>query len=295
MHQIRFPRRLSETLPTMYDLPSEDPEELGLPDQFHDLQPSLLRDTCKCGDATDLFFGIDLNLYYDANHTLWHKRPDYFLVIGVPTPESQDDLRWSYVMWQEGVSPTLVVELLSPGTEDEDLGRKPVRDIGKPPTKWEVYERILQVPFYVVYDRDENRLRVFILEQGRYQAVTLDPKNPRYWFDVLGLGLGVWQGHYQDVEGKWLRWYDAQGEWVPTPIEQVTVERSAKELVESELQAERSAKELAESKLQAERSARRSAISRLLALGLTAQQVAEALEFSPEEVEQAMQEVVVEN
>jgi hypothetical protein len=24
------------TLPTMYDLPSEDPEEMGLPDEFHD-------------------------------------------------------------------------------------------------------------------------------------------------------------------------------------------------------------------------------------------------------------------
>jgi hypothetical protein len=28
--------------PTMYDLPSEFPEEPGLPDVFHDLQPQLL-------------------------------------------------------------------------------------------------------------------------------------------------------------------------------------------------------------------------------------------------------------
>jgi hypothetical protein len=32
-------------LPTMYDLPSEDPEEPGLPDEFHDLQPQLLSRT----------------------------------------------------------------------------------------------------------------------------------------------------------------------------------------------------------------------------------------------------------
>ena len=31
-----------ETLPTMYDLPSENPEEKGLPDDFHFLQPLLL-------------------------------------------------------------------------------------------------------------------------------------------------------------------------------------------------------------------------------------------------------------
>ncbi|MEQ8467250.1 MAG: hypothetical protein RIC07_27245, partial [Coleofasciculus sp. E1-EBD-02] len=28
-----------QTLPTMYDLPSDNPEEPGLPDEFHFLQP----------------------------------------------------------------------------------------------------------------------------------------------------------------------------------------------------------------------------------------------------------------
>ena len=32
-------------LPTMYDLPSEDPKEPGLPDTFHGLQPQLLDET----------------------------------------------------------------------------------------------------------------------------------------------------------------------------------------------------------------------------------------------------------
>jgi hypothetical protein len=33
--------------PTMYDLPSEDPEEPGLPDDYHDLQPQLLSRTLR--------------------------------------------------------------------------------------------------------------------------------------------------------------------------------------------------------------------------------------------------------
>jgi hypothetical protein len=41
------PRPAWETMPTMYDLKSEDPEEPGLPDEFHDFQPQLLRETCK--------------------------------------------------------------------------------------------------------------------------------------------------------------------------------------------------------------------------------------------------------
>jgi len=37
----------TKVLPTMYDLRREDPEEPGLPDEFHDFQPELLRLTCR--------------------------------------------------------------------------------------------------------------------------------------------------------------------------------------------------------------------------------------------------------
>jgi Uma2 family endonuclease len=66
--------------------------------------------------------------------------------LGVSSADTQEDLRWSYVLWQEGVSPFLMVELLSPGTEGEDLGTN-VRELGKPPVKWAVYERMLRIPF----------------------------------------------------------------------------------------------------------------------------------------------------
>jgi Uma2 family endonuclease len=39
------PRPPREILPTMYDLPSEHPEEPGLPDEHHYLQPQLLSAT----------------------------------------------------------------------------------------------------------------------------------------------------------------------------------------------------------------------------------------------------------
>jgi Uma2 family endonuclease len=125
MYQTNSSELVQKPLPTMYDLPSEDPQEPGLPDEFHVFQPQLLRETCqvKTYAADDIFIGTDINLYYDSRHTLWQKRPHWFLVLGVPSAKRQEDLRWSYVVWQEGVSPFLVVELLSPGTEDEDLGR----------------------------------------------------------------------------------------------------------------------------------------------------------------------------
>jgi len=86
MIQTDPPRPSQEVLPTMYDLPSEDPEEPGLPDEFHDLQPQLLRESFNPSNyqADEIFVGTDLNLYYDVRHSNWHKCPDWFAVVGVP-------------------------------------------------------------------------------------------------------------------------------------------------------------------------------------------------------------------
>ncbi len=285
MYQTQFPRPPSETLPTMYDLPSEDAEDMGLPDEFHDFQPQLLRETCKppTYSPADFFVGADLNLYYDGRHPQWYKRPDWFLALGVSIGDRQQDMRWSYVLWQEFVSPFLVVELLSPGTEDEDW-RRNIRELGKPPIKWEVYEKALRVPFYVVFDRYENTFRLFSLVYGKYQERQLDENNPRFWFDELDLGLGVWSGSYGGFEGQWLRWYDNQGEWIATAIEQTEIERSARRDAEIEATTERSARTQAEAKLTA-------AIPQLIGLGLTIEQVAQSLGLTIAEIEQALREL----
>ncbi len=228
MYQSDLPKSVQKPLPTMYDLPSEYPEEPGLPDEFHDFQPQLLRETCKLPNhnPNNIFIGTDLNIYYDSRHTQWHKRPDWFLVLGVPRATQQNDLRWSYVIWQEGVSPFLVVELLSPGTEDEDLGRAP-RRIDQPPGKWDVYERLLRVPYYVVFDRYQNVFRLFKLTGVHYQEETITDN--RYWFEDLGLGLGLWQGSFQSATGIWLRWYNASGVWISTSVELAEQEKQRAE------------------------------------------------------------------
>jgi Uma2 family endonuclease len=223
------PKPPAETLPTMYDLPSEDPEEPGLPDEFHDFQPQLLRETFRPPHLfvqTEFFIGTDLNLYYDGRHPQWHKRPDWFLVLGVTRAEQQQDLRWSYVVWQEGVNPFLVVELLSPGTEAEDLGQT-LRAVNRPPTKWQVYEQALRIPYYVVFDRYENHLRVFQLVATQYQEMSVPDQ--RVWLPEVDLGLGVWRGTYEGTIGLWLRWYDGSGQWLSTAAEQAVIERERAE------------------------------------------------------------------
>lgn len=245
----------------MYNLPSRFPGEPGLPDIYHDLQPELLSATLRLTryGAQDRLVAADLCLYYDAAHPLWHKRPDWFLAVGVPYLYNGEDLRLSYVVPDEKVSPSVIVELLSPGTEAQDLGpfyRSSDRiepntldlpeideDIDeelaqrfsvsednseaqtsgdpktKPPTKWTVYEEILQVPYYITYSRYTEKLRAFRLIEKRYVEEGLDPQNPRFWLEELQIGLGIWEGEYKGVTRRWLRWFDAAGEWTLTEAE----------------------------------------------------------------------------
>lgn len=212
-HQAR------ETLPTMYDLPSEEVGDAGMPDEYHVRQSILLDHTFRppAIPADEVFSAIDMNLYYDAGHPLWYKRPDWFGAINVPRLYEGRDSRLSYVYWQEGQSPLIVVELLSPETEKEDLGRRP-RDANEPPTKWEVYERILRVPYYAAFSGESRELRIFQLSGMRYTEVIGHGGN--FWIPEAGLGLGLWQGNYHGEDRLWLRWRDRYGVWIPTDSEQ---------------------------------------------------------------------------
>jgi Uma2 family endonuclease len=252
----------ANNLPTMYDLPSEDPEEMGLPsaegvslevsssarparDKFHDLQPHLLSETCLLA-AEEFFIGIDLNLYYDAKHTGWYKRPDWFLVLGTSDSDIQSELRLSYLIWQEHLAPFLMVELLSPGTEAEDLGQT-LRVVGKPPTKWQVYEQVLRVPYCAVFDRYSNQFRMFCLQGTKYVEQIISGQG--FWFDDLQLGLGVWTGAYEGVEGQWLCWYDAAGNWVPSKQERILKAERQAENAEQQVDRERQRADLLAAKL----------------------------------------------
>lgn len=251
MSRARFPAEQAdpplppkETLPTMYDLPSEDPEEFGLPDEYHLWQSELCSATFfpPTYSPEQVFVASDLNLYYDPHHTGWYKRPDWFAVAGVSRLYEGQELRLSYVIWQEGIRPIVVIEFLSPGTRNEDLGKSERK--GKQPTKWEVYEQILGIPYYIVFDRYTDELQAFQLEGDRYRKMKLTKSTQllpshggssslteyRVWIPTLELGLGLWQGEYRGKNRQWLRWYDAVGNWIPTEAEK---ERQEKEMAQA--------------------------------------------------------------
>jgi Uma2 family endonuclease len=291
------PRPPRETLPTMYDLPSEWPEEPGLPDEFHDLQPQLLSRTLALADySRDRWFAAsDLNLYYNVHKPLWHKRPDWFLAVGVPRLYEQRELRYSYVTWQEGQAPHVIVEFLSPGTEKEDLGRFYSSDgnalpesgepepLDQPPRKFAVYEQYLRVPHYITYDRRTQQLRYFQLLAGQYQEQSLAPQAPQIWLADLQVGLGIWSGSFEGIPSHWLRWCDREGQWLWTDTEQA---EQAQEQAEQAQAQERRAKEQAE-QAQAQAQAQVLQTARaLLAQDMTLAEVSALMQLTPEQVQQ---------
>ncbi len=222
-----------ENLPTMYDLPSEYIGDEGVPDEFHVFQGQLLRETFQPPKyfPDKYFVGVDINFYYDKTHILWYKRPDWFAALEVPRLYNNKELRYSYVLWQEKVSPFIVIEFLSESTENQDLG-KTFRESGEPPTKWQVYEEILKIPFYITFDRVTDELIAFRLKDLKYEPFTAIDN--RFYLEELDLTLGLWQGKYEEIDRLWLRWYDKAGNLIPNNVERIELERSKKDFEKEE-------------------------------------------------------------
>jgi Uma2 family endonuclease len=241
-------------LPTMYDLPSETPEDPGMPDQYHIWQSDLLTRTFRPPEYPEerILVATDLNLYYDPKNTSWYKRPDWYAVLDVPHLYANYDPRLSFVVWDEKAVPYIVVELLSAGTEKEDMG-KSRRKSGEQPTKWEVYEKILGIPYYVLFDRyNKDRLLAYRLTGGQYRRIALPKK--RLWLPEIKLGLGLRSGTYYNLKRRWLNWYDAENNWILPREEQAEKEKRQieKEKRQAEQRAERERRRAEKEKQQKE-------------------------------------------
>ncbi|MGB3262606.1 MAG: Uma2 family endonuclease [Microcoleus sp.] len=211
--------------------------------------------------------------------------PDWFYVPNVP-PNLDGQIRRSYVLWREHIAPLIALEFAS-GNGDEERNRTPLsrtdEGVLTKPGKFWVYEQVMRIPYYGIYEINSGRLEVYRLIDGYYRLLEL---NERGHFPVapLGVELGLWQGNYQNQTMLWLRWWDEEGNLLLIGDERAELERlwgeQQREIAESAEQA----RQQAEQARQAEFQARRAAIPRLLGMGLSAEQVADALSLSVEEV-----------
>jgi hypothetical protein len=134
------------------------------------------------------------------------KAPDWMYVPFV-FPVSDNHSRKSYTPYAEGSLPEIVMEFLS-----DKEGREYDNSSKHPYGKWYFYEQLLQVPWYVIFDANDDTFEVYQLKAGRYQLQTPD-KHGRVWIPSVNLSLGVWYGTkpYESRTGRWLRWWNSAG------------------------------------------------------------------------------------
>ncbi|MDJ0602060.1 MAG: Uma2 family endonuclease [Crocosphaera sp.] len=191
-------------LPSAEDLPDSD--DTPVDNELHILIPQVLQIILATlwSDRTDWYFGINMGIYYNPEKPTDVIVPDGFLSIGVPRI-IDSDLRLSYVLWDEQVIPTMILEVVSQTRRGEYTEKK--EDYAK-----------MGVLYYLIYNplrKRKPRLEVYQLNNGEYELLAGEP----VCLSEIGLGIGKEMGVYQGVEIEWLYWYDQQGKRYLTPQE----------------------------------------------------------------------------
>ncbi|NMG22578.1 Uma2 family endonuclease [Brasilonema bromeliae] len=207
-------------LPSSEELPDSD--DTPVDNELQDLIPSLLKAILAMvwANRMDWFFGVDMGVYYDPNQP--PIVPDGFLSLGVER-FFDENLRLSYVLWEEEKVPTLTLEVVSQ------------RYRGEYTTKKDEYAK-LGVLYYVIYHptrRRKPRLEVYKLVNGAYQ---LHSDNP-VWLPEVGLGIGMERGIYQGITREWLYWYNEEGKRILTPEEQAEQAQNRAQVLAERLRA----------------------------------------------------------
>lgn len=188
--------------PTQDELPYED--DIPMESERHKLQMELLLETLQpwLAQRGDGYAGGNMFLYFSLAQTRgqYFRGPDVFVVLGVPRGE-----RKSWVVWEEGKAPDVIIELLSDSTRERDKTLKK-----------KVYREQLRIPEYYWYDPfNPDDWAGFRLSGMEYQPLEPD-ESRRMWSQRLQLGLLRWSGSYRGVSAIWLRWMTPQGELLPT-------------------------------------------------------------------------------
>jgi Uma2 family endonuclease len=175
----------------------EHPQSILLTDSIQPVLQKLYPDS-------QYFIGQDLGIYWRITEPpeKGAEAPDWFYVPNVP-PSLNGKTRRSYVLWQEYISPLIVLEFVS-GNGAEERDKTPWK--GK---LW-IYEQVIKPAFYGIYEVNKASIEVYELIGGKYQLLAANERG-HYSITPMGVELGLWQGEYQNAELPWLRWWDLQG------------------------------------------------------------------------------------
>lgn len=218
-----------EPLPEEYLLPEEPVDNTSQP-----LLAAALRENLELSgflNSPERLVASNLGICSTVNGKTIVKAPDWLYVPRV-LPLDPPRTRRSYTPHLEGDIPAVVMEFLSE-TDGGEYSARPFYPYGK---LW-FYERILQVPVYVIFEPEAGTMEVRQLVEDSYQLQEPDEQD-HYWIAAMNLYLGAWQGTKADRTGYWLRWWDEAGNLLLWGAEQLEQERQRAERLAAYLQSQ---------------------------------------------------------
>jgi Uma2 family endonuclease len=240
-------------------LPTHLPDHLELPDENDEIvenfreqpQGELLDQAIrpiidKLHPKRDFALGHDCGIYWRLTNPLVKGAvcPDWFYVPRVP-PDLDGHFRRSYVLWKENVPPEVLIEYASEdGSKERD--RTPYEG------KFWIYEQAVRGRYYAIFVVETGELEVHRLVGSRYRRQKPN-KRGHYSIMPLGVELGVWHGFYLNETAPWLRWYDAQGNMLPSDVERADAERQRADAERQRADAERQRADAERQRADAER------------------------------------------
>jgi Uma2 family endonuclease len=201
----------------LYQPPIEYPTSDGKPMGETTLHRKVIMDLIlglesRFRDDPEVWVGGDLFLYYRKGEPRYVVCPDVLLVHGVR--------KWDrpvFFLWEER-PPSLIVEVTSPSTSDEDTSKKKA-----------LYERI-GVEEYVLFDPYGEYLtpplQGFRLERSRYKPIPLEPDGA---LSSRTAGVSLRREPSTDGDGERLRLFDSRTGAMLLRPEEMEAERRALE------------------------------------------------------------------
>jgi Uma2 family endonuclease len=183
--------------------------------------------------------------------------PDCLLAVDVELPEDAEALHAkehrSYYVWEYGRVPHVIVEIVSDRMGGEDTVKL-----------WKYGRQ--GIPYYVIYD-PHNLLKGGVMRRLELRGDQYEPR-PDDFFPAVHLGLIFWEGEYEGMRGRWLRWCDREGRVIPTGREGREQERQRAEQERQRAEQERQRAEQARRETEAEKERNDRLRAQLRALGI---------------------------
>jgi Uma2 family endonuclease len=223
--------------PDLSHLITEDDTPVDNP--FHERQQALLKDCLTSSYVRTEPYVCLTNVGLYPSPDVEALVPDLLLSLDVTYPKDiWEKGNRAYLVWRYGKAPDLVIEVVSnrKGREDTE--------------KLERYSK-MRVAYYAIYDprgllNKKRRLRLYEMRGGRLVEL-LDPLQT---LDQLGLKLALWDGLYQEIPGRYLRFADPHGGLLKTASEWAELQALAAR--EAKAEAEQAKAEVEQAKAEVE-------------------------------------------